>query len=160
MQGYFNDSSLSGTSIYEIGSIGTVLNIRGLTGLTGDSVLKNTGYKEFNNYGFRNGNKMTCPASGWYIISCVLFHPRYELVGAGSQSGLGNFTVGILFYNGLTPGTQVEHSYQDSTMNTPDTCSYYGTIYLVKDDIFEFRYEASNLASEDMLVRISIIRYT
>jgi hypothetical protein len=161
MQGWFNDMTFVYTDITD--GLGRLLDIDSIAtvGLTDSiSVLKNTGYKEFNDYGFRNGNTMTCPESGWYKISCVLFHPYYALQGSNSQDGEGDFTVGILF----TGGTRAEHGYQDTNAGimhqTPATCSYDAIIYLTKGISFEFRYEASNNTNEDMLVRISIIRYT
>ena len=160
MQGWFNDMSFTYVDITN--GLGRLLEINTIatTGLTDSiSVLKNTGYKEFNDYGFRNVNTMTCPESGWYKISCVLFHPYYPLQGDNNQGGEGDFTVGILFSGGI----RVEHGYQDTNAGfyvTPATCSYDATIYLIKGSSFDFRYEASANSDEDMLVRISIIRYT
>ena len=160
MQGWFNDMTFIYIDITD--GLGRLLDINSIAtvGLTDSiSVLKNTGYKEFNDYGFRNVNTMTCPESGWYKISCVLFHPYFALEGSNNQSGEGDFTVGILF----TGGTRVEHGYQDTNTGfpgTPATCSYDATIYLIKGSTFQFRYEASDNTIEDMLVRISIIRYT
>jgi hypothetical protein len=119
---------------------------------------------------FRNNNEMTCPSTGWYQISCSLFHPFYKLQGTiTTQAGMFNFRVGIQFTN--PSSNQIEHSYIDTNQQVenytytsgsgaPDVCSYNGTLFLVTGNKFNFMYDGQNQNNQDILVRVTIMKLT
>ena len=172
LQGILNDYTTIMTDASNPG-IGTILPINSLTS-GNSSILRKSVKKEYSFPGvtsFRSNDNMICPSTGWYQISCSLFHPYSQLIGGiDNQSGMGNFRVGIKF-TAPTIDSIVEHGYIDTNTDgvysygskggAPDVCSYNGTMFLEVNDKFEFRYEGGdNKTNQDILVRITIMKLT
>lgn len=111
---------------------------------------------EFNSYSWRSSNTFTVPSgqTGWYRIQLHLYHPTSNMSGTSSQSGLGEFKVGIKF----SSVTNATLGIWDNNSGRPEISEIDITRYLSAGNSFEFVMESASNSNEDCQIHASIMR--
>lgn len=112
---------------------------------------------EKDTYSMRSGTTFTVPSSlgdGWYNICFSVFHPGTNFGSSGTQEGLGDFRVAIVYNS----NSNAEYGDVDAASGTPEFSQVNQHVYLTSGETFKFYMQCNTQTNEDAIVRAAIMK--